>query len=180
MSRVSSAKRYAKALFEVAKSQQALAEIKSNFSEFVNLLKENKDLESLLGHPRVAIEDKKQLLGDLLKETHPFFVKFVQLMVDKGREGLFQSTYEVFVQLVNEQEGIAEATVYSATPLGQGELDQVAITFSGHIGKQVRVTNVVDENLIGGIVVRIGDRLYDGSIRGKLNRLSKSISAQTL
>jgi F-type H+-transporting ATPase subunit delta len=178
MSKAASAKRYAKALIEAAKEHNAVSEIKTSYAELVEILKEHSDIQMLLNHPQVNPEDKKAMLTSLLKEANPLFLNFIQLIVDKGREALLTEIYQKYLTLVNELEGIAEATVRSAVPLDPQVLDGISQAFSRQLGKKVRATNIVDKSIIGGIEVRIGDRLYDGSIKGKLDRFSKQLSVQ--
>ncbi len=80
-----------------------------------------------------------------------------------------------YVAIANEALGQAEATVYTPYPLSESDAGKVAEKFSKLTGKTIRVNNVIDQSLIGGMQVRIGDRIYDGSLSGKLQRLSKSL-----
>lgn len=176
MSKLASAKRYAKALLEVAKEQNAIASIKEEFGALVEVLRGSKELQMLLTHPHVELQDKKEMLTGALKDANPNLVNFLNLMIDKNREGILVATYEAFVQLVNEYEGVVEATITSATLLDSATIEQITASFAKQLGKQVRAKNNVDSALLGGIVVRIGDRLYDGSVKGRLDRLSKSLT----
>ncbi len=176
MSKLASAKRYAKALLEVAKEHNAVTPIKEELASLVEAVRTHKEIQMLLSHPQVELEDKKTMLTGALKDGNPQLINFLNLLVDKGREGYLVSIYEAFVELVNEAEGVVEATITSATLLDQATIDEIVATFSKQLGKQVRAKNNVDSALLGGVVVRIGDRLYDGSVKGKLNRLSKSLS----
>ncbi len=176
MSKYASAKRYAKALLEVAKEQNAIPVIKEQYGALVDALQTYKELQMLLTHPQVELNDKKEMVTTLLKEANPFLINFLNLMVDKGREGIIVATYEAFAHLVNEYEGVVEATITSATLLDADTIKQITDSFAKQLGKQVRANNNVDSALLGGIVVRIGDRLYDGSVKGRLDRLSKTLS----
>lgn len=176
MSKYASAKRYAKALLEVAKEQNAITAIKEQFGTLVEAVKSQPEMAMLLNHPRVEAQDKKQLLTGALQGANESFVNFLHLLVDKGREANLVAIYDAFVLLVNEHEGIVEATITSSNLLDEATINQIAASFSKQLGKQVRATNNVDSALLGGIVVRIGDRLYDGSVKGRLDRLSKSLT----
>lgn len=176
MSKLASAKRYAKALLEVAKEHNAVTTIKEELGSLVEALRTHKEMQMLLSHPQVELEDKKTMLTGALKDGNPQLINFLKLLVDKGREAYIVSIYEAFVELVNEAEGVVEATITSATLLDPATINEIVATFSKQLGKQVRAKNNVDSALLGGVVVRIGDRLYDGSVKGKLNRLSKSLN----
>lgn len=176
MSKFTTAKRYAKALLEAAKEQGTIAQVKADFSALVETVRGNETLQMLLNHPQVELQDKKQLLNGAMQQANPLLENFLQLVVDKGREGAILAIYDVFAKLVDEYEGIVEATITSSTPLDETTIKQITDTFSRKLGKKVRAITQVDPSLLGGVVVRIGDRLYDGSVKGKLNRLSKSLS----
>jgi F-type H+-transporting ATPase subunit delta len=105
----------------------------------------------------------------------------LQLLIEKGRETLVGAVYEDYVKIAGEALGQANATVTSALPLTVEEATNVKAQFEQMIGKKVRIENIVDPSLLGGLQVRIGDRLYDGSLSGKLARLEKSLKqAQAL
>jgi len=176
MSKFTTAKRYAKALLEVAKEQGAIAQVKEDFAALVEAVRGNETLQMLLNHPQVELQDKKHLLTGAMQQANPLLVNFLHLMVDKGREGSLFAIYDLFAKLVDEYEGIVEATITSSTPLDAETIKQITDKFSQKLGKNVRAITQVDPTLLGGVVVRIGDRLYDGSVKGKLNRLSKSLS----
>ncbi|MDE1399021.1 ATP synthase F1 subunit delta, partial [Bacillus licheniformis] len=78
-------------------------------------------------------------------------------------------------ELSNEARGIADATVTTAKPLTEAEVQKIAEQFGQKLNKKLRVTTKVDPSIIGGMIVRIGDRLYDGSIKGKLARFTQQI-----
>jgi F-type H+-transporting ATPase subunit delta len=98
------------------------------------------------------------------------------ILIDRHREDQISEVVDGFIELANDARGIAEAKVYSVRPLTDEERAAISQTFAEKIGKQwLRIENIVDTNLLGGIKLRIGNRIYDGSLRGKLDRLERKL-----
>jgi len=98
------------------------------------------------------------------------------LLCDAHREEEMEAVAASFIELVNEERGIAEATVYSIRPLTASESEAISSAFAKKVGKtSLNIENVIDSNILGGVRVRIGNRIFDGSLQGKLNRLKREL-----
>jgi F-type H+-transporting ATPase subunit delta len=176
MSDVVVAKRYARALFDLAMEQNALESFEN---DLVNAQKEIANSEGLLqflAHPKIDTAVKKEKINNIFAgKISNSVLSLVLLLIERRREGILPTLLKEFVAQANEARGIADAVVVSAAPLGNAEVNTIATQFGRKIGKSLRVQNVVDPSVIGGIVIRIGDRLYDGSVAGKLARFKQSI-----
>ncbi|MFK7694805.1 F0F1 ATP synthase subunit delta [Paenibacillus sp. HJGM_3] len=171
------AKRYAKALFEVAQQQGNVAQVEEELKGILQVIRENADYGKLLEHPNISAADKLGLVKQAFEgKVSTAVLNTLQLIVERRRESVLADLVDSYVKVANEALGQANATVVSAYPLTAEESQQVAEKFGQVTGKRIRVTNVVDASLIGGIQVRIGDRLYDGSMSGKLKRLEQALS----
>lgn len=171
------AKRYARALFELAKEQNKIAAVEEELKAVVSVLQNNTDFEKLIKHPGLGAESKTALLKTIFEsQLSEISFNTLLLLVEKGREDLLDALVNYYVTIASEALGQAQAIVYTPVELSQAELSQVEATFSKLTGKQIRVVSVLDKSLLGGIKVRIGDRLYDGSLSGKLERLEKTLS----
>lgn len=171
------AKRYAKALFELAKEQNKIAAVEEELKSVAAVLRDNTDFEKLIKHPGLGIDAKKALLKNVFEgKLSEITYNTLQLLVEKGREELLNALVDYFVTIASEALGQAQAFVYTPVELSEAELSQIAATFSQLTSKQIRVESVLDKSLLGGIQVRIGDRLYDGSLSGKLERLQKTLN----
>lgn len=171
------AKRYAKALFELAKEQNKIAQVEDELKFIVAVLKDNSDFHKLIKHPGIGNMAKTALLKNVFEsQLSEITFSTLLLLVDKGREELLEALVGYFVKIASEALGQAKAIVYTPVVLNQVELDHIAETFSQLASKQIRVETAIDKSLLGGIKVRIGDRLYDGSLSGKLERLQKSLN----
>ncbi|GAB7387896.1 F0F1 ATP synthase subunit delta [Bacillaceae bacterium] len=170
------AKRYARALFEVANEGGIIDAVESDLALIRKTLEENGDWRKLVMHPHIAKEEKKRLVEKLFGESLTQEVKnFLKLLIDRRREKLLPQMTAEYVRLANEARGIVEAKVTTAKAISEAEKEQLAERFGKLLNKKLRVETAVDPGLLGGVVVRIGDRLYDGSVAGKLSRFAQHV-----
>ncbi|OME87204.1 ATP synthase F1 subunit delta [Paenibacillus sp. FSL A5-0031] len=169
------AKRYAKALFEVAQQQKVVSEVQEQLKLIVQALEQDADIEKFLSVPSIAPEQKiavlKAAFGDRVSSL---VFNTVQILITRRRQDIIAEVYAAYTKVAGDSLGQAHATVYSAQALSDAELANVAAQFGQLTGKAIIAEQIVDPSLLGGVQVRIGDRLYDGSLSGKLERLQKS------
>lgn len=167
------AKRYARALFEVAKERGLIDQIETELKDIVAVVNQNQELQKILSHKQIAQEEKKQLLSDLFK-AHVAEETFnlLAVLIENGRESDLAGIADAYVALANEARGIADAIVTTAKPLNEEEQARLASQFGKVLNKTLRIQTVVDPTILGGVVVRIGDRLYDGSMKRKLEKFA--------
>lgn len=170
------AKRYAKALYEVAKDKNMVEQVADELNAVVGVFKENPEWYKIIQHPAIDVAAKKQMIEQVFRSSVSEAVyNTLQLIVERKREKLLDSLAGYYAEIVNEALGQATAKVYSPFELSQQELESIASTFSKATKKKIRLEPVIDKSLLGGLKVRIGDVVYDGSLAGKLERLSKSL-----
>ncbi|WLD93168.1 F0F1 ATP synthase subunit delta [Alkalihalobacillus sp. AL-G] len=171
------AKRYAAALFEVVREKGSLDQVEKELLKVNEVIQGNDRLLTVLNHPKISSDDKKSLLSkvfgdDLSEPVHNTLL----LMVDRKRESMIPSLVDQYIELANEERGIADATVYSVRVLTESEQKAISESFAKHLNvNQLRVENVIDQDLVGGVKVKIGNRIFDGSISGKLNRIQRQL-----
>ena len=176
MSQSVAAKRYAKALFELAQEKGQTNSVLEDLHELKIVYNDNKELEQLLGNPRLPMAKKKELLADVFKGANPLIINAMYVLLDRKRMNEIVSLVDEFNALANDASGIAEAKVYSTRPLTEVESASISTTFAKVVGKQsLRIDNIIDPSLIGGIRLQIGNRIYDSSLSGKLERLKKDL-----
>ncbi|MBD2868342.1 F0F1 ATP synthase subunit delta [Paenibacillus arenilitoris] len=169
------AKRYAKALFELASQQQIVSEVEAQLKLIVDSLEQDADIQKFLSLPSIDAEKKIALLKSAFGDrVSALVLNTVKLLISRRRQDVIAEVYEAFVKIAGESLGQAHATVYAAKALTAEELAGVTEQFGQITGKTIIAEQVVEPSLLGGIQVRIGDRLYDGSLSGKLERLQKS------
>ncbi|MGO0063686.1 F0F1 ATP synthase subunit delta [Brevibacillus fluminis] len=167
------AKRYARALFEVAKERGLIEQIESELKDIVAAVESNQELGKILSHNQISRESKEQLLKDLFgAHVAAETLNFLSVLIDNGRELELGEIATAYVAMANEARGVADAVVTTAKPLGEEEVNELAVQFGKKVNKTLRVQTVVDPAILGGVVVRIGDRLYDGSIKRKLEQFA--------
>jgi F-type H+-transporting ATPase subunit delta len=175
------AKRYAKALFQAANDKGLVAETESQLKLIVDVVESSAELRAFLSAPNITLETKKQTLIQAFgAEASPIVLGTVNLLIERGREGELASVLAAYLQVAGEALGRADAHVTSSKPLSADEQAKLADKFGALLGKTVRVTNSVNPELLGGLTVRIGDTLYDGSLKGKLERLDKTLQTAAI
>ena len=167
------AKRYARAFFEIAGGEKRYEEYYHELGRFSAALKENKSLSEFLANPIFAQPDKKAVVESVLEKIRvsPLTANFLKLLVDKRRIGILSDIEGCYRELMDNALKKVRVTVKTAFPL-TGELsDRLQMGLEGLTGREVEMTVLEDPALLGGIVVRVGDTLYDGSIRTQLNNI---------
>lgn len=170
------AKRYALALFQIAKEQQLLGTVEEELRVVKEVLLYNTDLKAVLKSTKLTNEKKKEILKEAFASLNVYVLNTLMILIDRHRDDQIVEVANQFIELANEEMGIAEAKVYSIRPLSDAEREGLSSTFAAKIGKKsLKIENIVDSDLLGGIKLRIGNRIYDGSLRGKLDRLERKL-----
>ncbi|MBD1423569.1 F0F1 ATP synthase subunit delta [Sphingobacterium chuzhouense] len=173
------ASRYAKSLLDLAQEQGQLDAVKKDMESVVSVLKSNSELLAILKNPIISGDKKRNILAAIFEgKISPTIVSFFYILVNKGRAAILLDIAQEFVREYNEAKGIVKASVTSATALSEANLAELQQIITGEIKAEVILKNIVDPSLIGGFVVRVGDRQIDASIAGKLNKLEKHFAAQ--
>jgi F-type H+-transporting ATPase subunit delta len=116
------------------------------------------------------------MIRQAFASVNVYVVNTLLILIDRHRENDIVEVVNQFVELAYEEMGIAKADVYSVRPLSESERDAISAVFGAKVGKKsLRIENFVDSDLLGGIKLRIGNRIYDGSLRGKLDRLERKL-----
>ncbi|GBF74594.1 F0F1 ATP synthase subunit delta [Paenibacillus sp. 598K] len=175
------AKRYAAALFELAQQQQAIAAVEDQLKLVVEAVQSDAEIGKFLSSPNIGSDQKLAILKQALSShVSELVLDTVALLIARRRQGMLQDVYEAYTRVAGDQLGQARATVYTAQELSADELKSVEAQFGKLLAKQVVAQQVLEPSLLGGIQVRIGDRLYDGSLSGKLARLEKTLKSKAL
>ena len=175
------AKSYAKALFELASGEGLVSEAEAQLKLIADALNQDAEIGKFLSLPNVAPASKIEVLGSaFVDKVSSLVLDTLKVLVSRGRQELIGDVYEAFTKIAGDVLGQAHATVYTAQKLSDPELAGVAEQFGSITGKKIIAQQIVEPALLGGIQVRIGDRLYDGSLSGKLERLQKSLNSKAL
>ncbi|MDR6225515.1 F0F1 ATP synthase subunit delta [Desmospora profundinema] len=180
MSISSVANRYAKALFEAASENGELETVEREVTAVADVFQGNADLLKWLEHPKVTVEEKKNLFDKLFPDVSAFTRNLLHLLVDRGRELEVTGIATAYKHLAMAERGVVEAEVVSAAPLTEADQKALVSAFEKRIGKTIHIQNNVDSDILGGVIVKIGDRLYDGSLKTKLERFRKNVAVSRL
>ncbi|MEW5977520.1 MAG: ATP synthase F1 subunit delta [Acidobacteriota bacterium] len=174
------ANRYARALLEVSFELGQTERIERELQAFENLLVSEPDLPRFYADPSIAASKKRAATREILNrlEFSPAIRNFLFVLIDKARMGLFSEICRAFRAELNERRGILRAEVTTAVELGPAVQSQLQRTLEDRLGKKMEVRFAVDAELIGGVVTRVGDTIYDGSIRQQLALLREQLSSE--
>jgi F-type H+-transporting ATPase subunit delta len=165
---------YATALLELAEVSGRLEEVSDEVSQLSELLRAEKALKRLLGSRALAMEERAALLERLLKgRVSDTLYGFVQVVNQKDRLSALASILQAFDELFAERRGIIEVDVTSAHALSESEAGALGKALGESMKKQVVLHRYVDEQLIGGLVIRVGDQLFDGSVATQLKLMKR-------
>jgi F-type H+-transporting ATPase subunit delta len=172
MSESTVAIRYAKSLIDLAKEKNLVEEVYQDMLFFKQTADENRGLLLALKSPVVRHEKKMGLLKAIFESrVNPVSFSIFTIITKKNREGIMYSIADEFVKLYDDQKGIVKAFVTSATDLTDDLRQQFVKIVNDATGRIVKLTEKIDESLIGGYVLRVGDNQIDASIRKQLNDL---------
>lgn len=173
MSSSNIAKRYARAFFEIAGAEKRYEEYYRELGRFIAILSENKNLGEFLSNPIFSQADKKAVVESLLGkiEVSQITANFLKLLVDKRRIAILSEIEACYRELMDAALRKVRVTVKTAFPLTGDLSARLQTGLESMTGKAVEMTVLQEPSLLGGIVVRVGDKLYDGSIRAQLNSI---------
>ena len=171
------AKRYARALFEIARDENTLEQTYNELRMFSAVLEENENLQEFLANPIFDLSDKKAVVVEILDKINISIMaaNFLKLLVDKRRIDILPDVEASYLRYIDDVLNKARVSVKTAFPLSEDLSDQIKNQLENLTGKTVEVAIEEDPSLVGGIVVGIGDTLYDGSIRAQLANIRELI-----
>jgi F-type H+-transporting ATPase subunit delta len=174
--RETAARRYADAAFEIGRADGTLETWERDLATLREAL-DDEELRRLVQHPAVPFAEKEKVLRRVATGVAREPLSLALLMIRRGRPGAIDAMVERFRELVRRERGISLAEVRTALELDDEERTAIAARLRALTGDRIEMNEVVDESLIGGVSVRIGDQLYDASVRSRLERLRARLTA---
>lgn len=172
------AKRYAGALFQIGQEKATSEKIEQELRITKEVFQNNSNIFIFLKHPRVHMEKKKQLLGEAFQGFSLDVISTLKILMERHRIELLPSIIDHFIGLMNDAKGIAEAKVYSVRELAEDEKQEISTVFAKKLNKTtLKIDNIIDPTILGGLKLRIGNTIYDGTISGKLERIEQDIGS---
>ncbi|MEZ5923107.1 MAG: F0F1 ATP synthase subunit delta [Hyphomicrobiaceae bacterium] len=165
--------RYAIALFELAKDEGALDAVASDLNRFTSMLDESKDLERLVRSPVFSADDQGRALSALVGKAGltPLTQNFFKLLAANRRLFVVRDVIKGFRALVARERGEATAEVTAAHALSEQQMSDLKVALKAAAGRDVRIETRVDPGILGGLIVKLGSRMIDSSLKTKLNNL---------
>jgi len=173
------AKRYAKALFELAEEQKVLEKVYADLLAVAKTVKDSDELQTLLINPLVNESDKLRVLDRVFSERFQNLTRtFLKLLADKRRLSELQEIVDKFHRMMLDHKNQVEVQLISAIDLERPVVEKISKQIQQIIGKEVLVNERVEPSIIGGFVVKVEDLVIDNSIRSQLNRLRDQLIAR--
>ncbi|MCL1853382.1 MAG: ATP synthase F1 subunit delta [Peptococcaceae bacterium] len=187
------AKRYARALFELAigppeaaglpdetGSMKLLDQIDAELKEFAALLADHRQLHTILNHPNIGLSDKKTLVSRVCEGYSQVTLSFLYLLIESRRQGLFKLIAREFARMADAARHVVEVKLTCAGPLSDKQEKELTAVLAAQTGSTIRLVQSVDEDLIGGAKVQIGDTVMDGSVRAALRKMHSDLRKASL
>jgi F-type H+-transporting ATPase subunit delta len=167
---------YAKALFEVAKEKGKLDEIRDQLGQFADAVAESRDLQLFFFSPYFSSTEKRDGVGRALSGAEPELVNFLELLAEKHRMPAIFRIRQRFDDLWAQENRQLEVTLTSAVELNPDVVKRVGKEIERQTDRNIELSAEVDEGIIGGLVLRVGNMVLDASVRSKLERLRKEVA----
>jgi F-type H+-transporting ATPase subunit delta len=173
------ARRYAQAVFDIAREKKELDRWQSDLGKIAGLGR-NATVMAIVENPKVRFEDKAKLLAERLKDINPLALNLVSLLASRGRLGMIGDIAGEYRRLLDSYHGIERAEVTTAVTLDDKDKQKLAERLGAVVGKKVVLEAKVDKSLIGGMVARVGGKLLDGSVISQLAAMKKTLAGGEL
>jgi F-type H+-transporting ATPase subunit delta len=167
---------YARSLFEVAKQQDNLDVVREQLGQFADALNESRELSVFFFSPYFSTPEKKDGLEKTLEGADPIVLNFLELLVENHRMPVLFRVRREFDALWREENKLLPVQITSAIELDESVASRIGEEIGRQTGRQVQLTSTVDPDVLGGIVLRVGNSILDASIRSRLERLRKQVA----
>ena len=167
---------YARSLFEVAKEQGKLDEVREQLGQVADAINEDHELQVFFFSPYFSTEEKKDGLGKVLDGADPAVLNFLELLVENHRSPAIFRIRTEYDQLWEHENKLLPVTITSAVELDEDIARRIGEQIGEQTGQRVELTQTVDPDIIGGLVLRVGNSILDASIRNRLDNLRKNVA----
>jgi F-type H+-transporting ATPase subunit delta len=171
------ARRYAKALLEVALDSGDAEAVRDQLRDFVQVLSDNPELAAALAHPALDLDRKQAVAREVLARLGSSVLvgRLVNLLMTRGRMDLLPDIAEAYAADWNDHRGVLQAEAVTAVALGDAQEKSLAAALATASGRGVELVTSVDPEVLGGVRVTMGGRIYDGTVRGRLQGLRRHL-----
>jgi ATP synthase F1 delta subunit len=166
---------YARSLFEVAKDQDELDDVRDQLGAFTDALSETRDLQVFFFSPYFSTAEKEDGLERVVSDADPVVLNFLKLLIEKHRMPVIFRIRAIFDALWEEENKLLPVSITSAVELDEAVVKQLVDRIAEQTDRKVEVTSQVDPDILGGIVVQVGNSVLDASVRNRLEQLRKQV-----
>jgi F-type H+-transporting ATPase subunit delta len=176
----SASQQYANALADIALAQDAAVPVTQQLGDFTAAYASSTELRNILASPAVSKAEKRGVAERISARLGAGKIvrNFLFVVIDHRRTQLLPEIFESFQNVVRERQGVAEAEIFSPTALNEAQKKEMTQALERLTGKRVEAKFSLDARLLGGAMVRVGDTIYDGSLRKRLNVLREQLAAE--
>ena len=174
------ARRYAAALADVVIAQGEAREVQEELNTWAQMMEANSSLLEVFRNPTIPYEQKRKVLNTLIARTgvRPTTANFLQVLLQNHRLAELNEINKKFAQVFDERSGVVSAQVTTARTLPESTQETLRAQLGIMTGRKVRLDFAVDEDLIGGVMTRIGSTVYDGSVRTQLQQIKQKMAGE--
>lgn len=171
-------RRYAKAVMDLGEASKNLDKMAADLRSLAKAMKDSQELQTVLTNPAIRRADRRKVLDGLLQRigAQPHTKNLVYLLLDSERLSSLEGISREVDTMIQAKSGRIAAEIVSASPLDAGQVQQITAALEKLSGKKVDVTKKEDPNLLGGVVARVGDVVYDGSLRTQLHTIREELT----
>jgi F-type H+-transporting ATPase subunit delta len=167
---------YARSLFEVAQEQNKLDVVREQLGQFADVLNDNRELQVFFFSPYFSTVEKQDGLDRAISDADPILVNFLKLLIENHRSPVIFRVRRVVDELWQEENKLLPVQVTSAVALDEATVRQIGDRIAEQTGRKVELSASVEPNILGGLVVRVGNSILDASIRNRLEQLRKQVA----
>ena len=167
---------YARSLFEVALEQDALDELREQIGQFADAVNENRELAVFFFSPYFSTKEKQEALGRILDGASPILMNFLSLLIENHRMPVIFRIRQEYERLWQEENRMLPVQITSAIALDDETTASLGKTIGERAGRKVTLAAIVDPDILGGIIVRVGNSILDASIRNRLEQLRRHVA----
>ena len=167
---------YGRSLFDVAKEQGKLDEVREQLGELADVISENRELQTFFFSPYFSSEEKEQGLDKAVTGAEAIFINFIKLLIEKHRMPALFRIRRVYDGLWQEENQLLPVHITSAIELDKSTVKSLGDRIGEQTGRKVELTSEVEPDILGGIVVRVGNSIIDASVRSRLEKLRRQVA----
>jgi F-type H+-transporting ATPase subunit delta len=167
---------YARALFEVAQEQDKLDEVHGQLDQFADAINENRDMQRFFFSPYFSTEEKKEALHKTVQGADEAVMNFLEALLERHRMPVIFRIRDRFDQMWDEEKKLLPVEVTSAIELDKKTVDEIGKTIGEQVDRKIELSSKVDPEILGGVVLRVGNFILDASIRHRLDQLRKQVA----